>query len=128
MAEFLSAAPRGIAIDIGANLGWHAVHAARHPNVETLVAFEPDPFNAWLLERNLAENGIENVIVENRAVGAAPGVAKLHRYKGANYGRHSIAADHGYGSRSVPVTDLDGLESAAEGLVERALDQPLEAK
>ena len=25
-----------------------------------------------------------------------------------------------------PVTDLDGLESAAEGLVERALDQPLE--
>jgi FkbM family methyltransferase len=118
MAEFLSAAPRGIAIDIGANLGWHAVHAARHPNVETLVAFEPDPFNAWLLERNLAENGIENVIVENRAVGAAPGVAKLHRYKGANYGRHSIAADHGYGSRSVPVTDLDGA-LAALGLAGR---------
>ena len=118
MAEFLSAAPRGIAIDIGANLGWHAVHAARHPNVETLVAFEPDPFNAWLLERNLAENGVENVIVENRAVGATPGVAKLHRYKGANYGRHSIAADHGYGSRSVPVTDLDGA-LAALGLADR---------
>jgi FkbM family methyltransferase len=114
MAEFLNAAPRGIAIDIGANLGWHAVHAARHPNVETLVAFEPDPFNAWLLERNLSENGIENVIVENRAVGATPGVAKLHRYKGANYGRHSIAADHGYGSRTVPVTDLDGALAALD--------------
>jgi FkbM family methyltransferase len=114
MAEFLNAAPRGIAIDIGANLGWHAVHAARHPNVETLVAFEPDPFNAWLLERNLSQNGIENVIVENRAVGATPGAAKLHRYKGANYGRHSIAADHGYGSRTVPVTDLDGALAALD--------------
>ena len=26
------------------------------------MAFEPDPFNAWLLERNLSENGIDNVM------------------------------------------------------------------
>ena len=73
-----------------------------------VVAFEPDPFNAWLLERNLSENTIGNVIVDSRAVGAAPGVAKLYRYKSANFGRHSLAADHGHGSRSVPVTDVDG--------------------
>jgi FkbM family methyltransferase len=120
MAEFLSAAPRGIAIDIGANLGWHALHAARHPNVETVVAFEPDPFNAWLLERNLAENEIGNVIVESRAVAAAPGTAHLHRYGRNNFGRHSLAADHGQGSRTVPVTDLDGALSAL-GLGERPI-------
>jgi FkbM family methyltransferase len=120
MAEFLSAAPRGIAIDIGANLGWHALHAARHPNVETVVAFEPDPFNAWLLERNLAENAIGNVIVESRAVAAAPGTAHLHRYGRNNFGRHSLAADHGQGSRTVPVTDLDGALSAL-GLGERPI-------
>ena len=118
IADFLNAAPRGIAIDIGANLGWHALHAARHPHVEILVAFEPDPFNAWLLERNVAENNIENVIVDTRAVGAAPGVARMHRYKSANYGRHSIAADHGYGARTVPVTDLDGA-LVALGLADR---------
>jgi FkbM family methyltransferase len=112
MAEFLDAAPRGVVIDIGANLGWHALHAARHPNVDTVVAFEPDPFNAWLLERNLADNGIDNVIVESRAVGAAPGTAHLHRYSRNNFGRHSLAADHGQGSRSVPVTDLDGALAA----------------
>jgi len=112
MAEFLSAAPRGIAIDIGANLGWHALHVARHPNVEVVVAFEPDPFNAWLLERNLAENEIGNVIVESRAVGSAPGTAHLHRYGRNNFGRHSLAADHGQGSRTVPVTDLDGALAA----------------
>jgi FkbM family methyltransferase len=106
MAEFLKAAERGLTIDIGANLGWHALHAAQ--NAETVVAFEPDPFNAWLLERNLAENGIGNVVVETRAVGAAPGIATLYRYKSANYGRHSLAADHGHGSRHVAVTDLDG--------------------
>jgi FkbM family methyltransferase len=112
MAELLGAARRGIVVDIGANLGWHALHAARHPNVEMVVAFEPDPFNSWLLERNLAENQIGNVIVECRAVGAAPGMARLHRYKSANYGRHSLAADYGHGSRPVPVTDLDGALAA----------------
>jgi FkbM family methyltransferase len=107
IAEFLGASRRGIVVDVGANLGWHALHTARHPNVETVVAFEPDRFNAWLLERNLAENSIENVIVDSRAVGGAPGVAKLYRYKSSNFGRHSLAADHGFGSRSVPLTNLD---------------------
>jgi len=92
MASYLDTAGRGIVVDIGANLGWHTVHAARHPRVETVVAFEPDPFNAWLLDRNLSGNGVGNVIVDSRAVGAAPGVAKLHRYKSTNFGRHSIAA------------------------------------
>ena len=118
MGEFLDAAQRGIAIDIGANLGWHALHAARHRNVETLVAFEPDPFNAWLLERNLSENRIDNVIVESRAVGAGPGAAQLHRYGRNNFGRHSLAADHGNGSRTVPVTDVDSA-LAALGFGER---------
>jgi len=114
--EFLGAAPRGIVIDIGANLGWHALHAARHRNVEMVVAFEPHPFNTWLIERNLAENGIDNVLVDARAVGAAPGIARLHRYKSSNFGRHSIAVDHGFGSRQVPMTDLDGaLEAAGLG-------------
>lgn len=120
MAEFLSAAHRGLVIDIGANLGWHALHAAHHPRVEAVVAFEPDPFNAWLLERNLAENHIGKVIVESRAVGAAPGTAQLHRYGRNNFGRHSLAADHGQGSRTVPVTDLDGALMAL-GLGERPI-------
>lgn len=120
IGEFLSASPRGIVIDIGANLGWHALHAAKHDNVEMVVAFEPHPFNAWLIERNLAENGIGNVIVDARAVGAAPGIARLYRYKRTNFGRHSLASDHGFGSRSVPLTDLDGA-LAALGLASRAI-------
>jgi hypothetical protein len=65
---YLAGAPPGIVIDVGANLGWHALHAAQHRNVPTVVAFEPDPFNAWLLDRSLSDNGIEKVIVDTRAV------------------------------------------------------------
>ena len=106
--DYLAAAKPGIAIDVGANLGWHAVHAAKHDNVEMLIAFEPDPFNAWLLDRNLAENGVANAVVDTRAVDAKPGVGRLHRYKSSNFGRHSLAADYGFGSRAVALTDLDG--------------------
>jgi hypothetical protein len=41
------------------------------------------------------------------AVGAQRGTARIHRYKSSNYGRHSLLADYGYGSRTVPITDLD---------------------
>ena len=118
LADYLAAAKPGIAIDVGANLGWHAVHIARQRNVETLIAFEPDPFNAWLLDRNLAANGIDNAVVDTRAVAAKPGLARLHRYKSSNFGRHSLAADYGFGSRAVALTDLDGA-LAGLGLSER---------
>jgi FkbM family methyltransferase len=120
IGDFLAAAPRGIVVDVGANLGWHTLHAARHDNVESVMAFEPDAFNAWLLERNLAENGIDNVMVDTRAAGAATSIAKLYRYKSTNYGRHSLATDHGFGSRNVLVTDLDSALAAA-GFSSRAI-------
>ncbi len=112
LAGYLAAAPRTIVVDVGANIGWHALHAAGAPSVETVVAFEPDPLNAWLLDRALSANAIDNVIVDGRAVGAAPGTARLYRYKSSNFGRHTLVGDHGYGSRQVPVIDLDGALAA----------------
>jgi FkbM family methyltransferase len=105
--DYLATAKPGLFVDVGANLGWHAVHAAQHRAVETVVAFEPDPFNAWLLDRNLALNHVDKAIVCCEAVGAQSGIARLHRYKSSNYGRHSLLADYGYDSRSVPLTSLD---------------------
>jgi FkbM family methyltransferase len=104
--------PRGIFVDVGANVGWHSIHAAQHDSVETAIAFEPDAFNAWLLDRNLTLNGIDKVIINNCAVGNECGVVRLNRYKSSNYGRHSVLTDYGYGSRIVPITDLDTALSA----------------
>lgn len=107
IASYLDTVPLGIVVDIGANIGWHALHAAKHPRVQSVAAFEPDPYNAWLLDRNLIANKIDNVVVDARAVGAEPGLARIYRYKSSNFGRHTLVHDHGFGSRFVPVTDLD---------------------
>jgi FkbM family methyltransferase len=120
MSDYLSTSSRGIFVDVGANLGWHAVHAAQHEAVQTVVAFEPDPFNAWLLDRNLSLNEIDNVVVSTCAIGTRHGLIRLHKYKNSNCGRHSVLADFGYGSRIVPITDLD---TALENL--GLADQPV---
>ncbi|MCX7318240.1 MAG: FkbM family methyltransferase, partial [Hyphomicrobiales bacterium] len=98
----------GIVIDVGANLGWHTVHAAKLPSVRRVVAYEPDAFNAWLMDRNIAENEITNAVVNAVAVGSASGTAQLHSYKASNNGRHSLAFAHGMRSRTVPLVTLDG--------------------
>jgi FkbM family methyltransferase len=103
----LSGVKGGIMLDVGANVGWHSVHAAKFSSLETIVAFEPDALNAWLLDRNLSANKIENVIIEALAAGSENGIARLHRYKASNNGRHSLIQDYGRGSRVVPVKTLD---------------------
>jgi FkbM family methyltransferase len=108
MAAYLSGASSpGIVVDVGANLGWHTVHAAQYPAVETVVSFEPDAFNAWLLDRNLALNKVDKAVVSVSAVGAQCGLARLYRYRSTNFGRHTLLTDYGYGSRLVPLVDLD---------------------
>jgi FkbM family methyltransferase len=120
IAEYLDGRTDALVVDVGANLGWHAVHAALHHQVATVVAFEPDPFNAWLLERNKMANGVDNLILDSRCVGAAPGVAKLYRYKSSNGGRHSVAVDHGFGVSLVPMTDLDSALDSL-GMADRSI-------
>ena len=40
-------------------------------------------------------------------MGAQRGFVRLYRYKSSNCGRHSVLTNYGYGSRLVPMTDLD---------------------
>jgi FkbM family methyltransferase len=107
ISDYLAAAGAGIVVDVGANLGWHALHAARHRNVATVIAFEPDKFNADLLRRNINENHVTTVKVDTRGVGRRREVKQLYRYKTSNLGRHSFAADAGFGSSPVEIIDLD---------------------
>jgi FkbM family methyltransferase len=107
IARHLTGSPPGIFVDVGANIGWHAAHAARHRAVETVVAFEPDPVNAWLLDQNRSINNIGNIVICACAIGASSGLARLHRYKDSNRGRHSLTRDYGFGTRLVPLRELD---------------------
>lgn len=69
----------GVFYDIGANIGFFSLIAARHVGSDGQVyAFEPVPQNAAVIERNAALNGFASIEVFKAAVGAVTGRAELN--------------------------------------------------
>ncbi len=48
----------GIFVDVGANLGWFTLQAARHERVQRVVAIEPDAVNHGLLQANINRESV----------------------------------------------------------------------
>jgi FkbM family methyltransferase len=94
-------------VDLGANIGYFTLIAAKLVGPEGKVfAFEPEPKNFSVLQRNVSMNGYENVILVQEAVSDKKGVAQLHLR--SDSWAHSLSSSNGdIGSISVPVTSLD---------------------
>lgn len=96
--------------DVGANVGFHALIAARRVGPEGRVhAFEPLPRNAAALAHNVALNDLDNVEVIEAAVGARPGRAAL-AVTAESVQAHLVEVDTGVGTvetREVSVTSID---------------------
>ncbi len=75
-----------VVVDVGANIGFTSLYFASRYGARLVVAVEPDPDNATLLRRNLAQNGIEAVVLES-AVGPDDRVARFARTTDSNLGR-----------------------------------------
>ena len=72
----------GTFVDVGANIGYYTVLFGKHLRRRgRIFAFEPDPTNFGLLQRNAQVNWIDkpNIVLERLAVSAEPGSAILHR-------------------------------------------------
>lgn len=70
--------PGATVVDVGANIGYNTVHAARRTGSRgRVVAVEPTPDNLEVLRRNLDDSGCTNVTVEPVAVGKAAGSRDL---------------------------------------------------
>lgn len=109
LAGFEQGTP-GIFVDVGANIGWYALQAARSPGVRRVVAFEPDVGNHQLLQANIERNGMASRIdAVACAAGSEPGLARLHRYKASNLGRHSLLEDSGHGGGWIALQTVDGV-------------------
>jgi len=54
-------------LDIGANIGTHAIPVSKH--VQSVIAFEPNEHNFNLLVKNCAETGCKNVSLNRMALG-----------------------------------------------------------
>lgn len=88
---FLKNLPRGgVVLDIGANIGYYTLIAARLVGPQGRVyAFEPDPSNFQLLKKNVEANGYRNVVLVNKAVAQKTGTLRLFRNE-VNLGDHRI--------------------------------------
>lgn len=87
------------AVDIGGNLGLHALVLSRCGlEVKT---FEPDPWHFGLLAKNLAANGATNVTPCQAAVSTTAGEAQFVRVLGNTTGSHLVGAKDSYGEKEV---------------------------
>ena len=69
-----------VLFDIGANIGWYSIHAAKlNPNLINIYAFEPLPQNVALLKRNIDINKPHgnNIKVHSCALGDRNGYQNL---------------------------------------------------
>ncbi len=56
--------PGMVAYDVGAHFGWFSLIASQWVGPSgRVVAFEPFPFNAWILQRHILLNRLSNVLL-----------------------------------------------------------------
>ena len=68
-----------IVIDIGANIGYYTLMFAKLVgDTGKIYAFEPDPKNFSILEKNIQVNGYNNIILEKKAVSNKLGKSTLY--------------------------------------------------
>jgi FkbM family methyltransferase len=98
--------PGDIVVDAGANVGYYTIIGSRLVGDKGKVyAFEPEPANFALLEKNVRLNGLTNVVLEQKALSNRKGVIKLY-LAGENKGDHRIYQPDG---ESRPAVDVEAV-------------------
>ena len=107
------ARPDGLFVDVGANIGYHALYVAQsHPDVK-VVCFEPNPIIAAELMENIALNHGASIEIRSVALGDAPGIVSFHAQAADSYNRgaSSVLRNSNLGGRfdkiDVTVSRLD---------------------
>jgi FkbM family methyltransferase len=88
--------PGDVVVDVGANIGYFTILAARLVGLEGHVhALEPAPDTHAALVANIRRNGLGNVTAHAVAAAASTGTATLHHARGVNAGASSLRSDPG---------------------------------
>lgn len=69
-----------VMLDIGANMGYYSIQVGQKATKGKVYAFEPDPGNFAVLQKNLALNNITNVIVHNAALSDKQDTMRLYKH------------------------------------------------
>jgi FkbM family methyltransferase len=103
--------PGDVCFDIGANVGFFTLIAARLVgDTGRVYAFEPLPSNAEALRRNIALNGLQNVEVIEAAVSERSGTAELVLGQSSLDARLSMLGEAQPDAIAVRVISLDDFE------------------
>jgi len=95
--------PGDTVLDVGANIGYYTLNLARWVGPSgTVYAFEPDPTNFAILQKNVSVNSLKNVRIHNCALTDYDGDAILYRSKD-NTGDYSLTPRFDDAARPVPV-------------------------
>lgn len=82
--------PGDVVVDVGANIGYYTLLLARRVGAQGRVfAFEPAPENFAILQENVARNGYQNVVLEQKALADTNGFAML-ALSNTNHGDHRL--------------------------------------
>jgi FkbM family methyltransferase len=113
--------PGATVVDVGANIGYNAIHAARLAGSRGRVfAVEPTPDNLEVLRRNIESARLANVFVAPVAAGRVADMRYLF-VRGARSAVNSLFAESCYASVTevlqVPVVPLDALVDGAADVV-----------
>jgi FkbM family methyltransferase len=105
----------GTLVDVGANIGYHALFVARSAPAARVLAFEPNAVVRADLVRNVALNQTTNVVVSGCALGDRVGTARFfaQRADAYNRGNSSLSRQPDTGDRvdivDVPLQTLDAV-------------------
>lgn len=95
--------PGDTVVDAGANMGYYTIIGSRLVGEKgKIYAFEPDPSNFALLEKNVKLNGCTNVVLERKALSNRKGTLKLFIAR-ENRGDHRIYQPEGESRSSIDV-------------------------
>jgi FkbM family methyltransferase len=95
-------------VDVGANIGFYSLMAAEVAGPSgRVIAFEPNPDVHQHLQETIRNNGIQNIILEQAAVGDAAGWTDLFVPKESGNNTATMIANEGGRPVRVPVVTLD---------------------
>lgn len=106
--------PQEVLLECGAHHGFTTILLAKWLNSSSqLISFEPSPKNFSVLKENCQINQLNNVVLEQKAVGSQVGIVQMFRKSNSavvpqnnlSFGRLKNAL---YGVQEVEVIDLDG--------------------